>query len=344
LPVAPLYGRMDTHTIAALGHAGDGIAATPDGPVFVPFTAPGDRVRLAPDGPGRARVVELVEASPLRADPACAHFGACGGCALQHLAPGAYAAWKRDQVVAALRQRGFADPPVEPAIVIPAATRRRARFAWQRAKGRAVLGFQRRASHDLIDLAQCPVLTPALWAIVDPLRNFLADEAKRWPKGAVEAVATETGLDLLFLAAPAPDTPLRIALPAFGAAHGVARLSWVPRDGAAPELLAQLRAPRLGFDGIRVTPPPGVFLQPSQEGEAVLRGLVRDGLAMRSASPISIAASAPSPCRSPADGRCAPPTAMPRPSPRCRRRRGRRAWRSWPTCATCSAGPSRPTT
>jgi 23S rRNA (uracil1939-C5)-methyltransferase len=269
---------MDIFTITGLGHAGDGIADMPDGPAFVPFTLPGDRVRLARSGPERARLVELVEPSPDRVKPPCLHFGSCGGCALQHVGPDLYAGWKREQVVTALRQRGFDDPPVEPVILIPAATRRRARFAWMRVKGNVLLGFQRRGSHDLIDLSQCPVLTPALWAVVEPLRAFLVSDGKRWPKGDVEVAASETGLDLLFIATPEPDRDLRVAIPTFAAAHGVARATWAPRDGAKPELLAQIRSPQLSFDGINVMPPPGVFLQPSHEGEAVLLNLVRDAV------------------------------------------------------------------
>ena len=63
---------MDIFPITALGHAGDGIADTPDGPLFVPFTVPGDRVRLEKSGAERARLLELVEASPDRAVPPCA--------------------------------------------------------------------------------------------------------------------------------------------------------------------------------------------------------------------------------------------------------------------------------
>jgi 23S rRNA (uracil1939-C5)-methyltransferase len=83
--------------IARLGGRGDGIAETPDGPVFVPLTAPGDRVNaalLGTRGLGRtARLVSLLRASPARVEPVCPHYGDCGGCALQHLAPTAEAAW-----------------------------------------------------------------------------------------------------------------------------------------------------------------------------------------------------------------------------------------------------------
>ena len=68
--------------IEALGHRGDGIVATPDGPLYVPFTLPGERVAIERDGE-RASIVEILEPSPERVAPICRHFGTCGGCALQ---------------------------------------------------------------------------------------------------------------------------------------------------------------------------------------------------------------------------------------------------------------------
>ena len=66
----------------------------------VPFTIPGERVRVQPapkprvDGVVPARVVEILRASPHRVSPGCRHFGPdqpdgtapCGGCAWQHIA------------------------------------------------------------------------------------------------------------------------------------------------------------------------------------------------------------------------------------------------------------------
>jgi 23S rRNA (uracil1939-C5)-methyltransferase len=100
--------------IARLGPQGDGAARGPEGPIFVPFTLPGERVRIAVDGSGdHARLIELFEPSPERIAPVCPHFGACGGCAFQHMETHAYLSWKRDQVIAALRLRGL-DPEVLP--------------------------------------------------------------------------------------------------------------------------------------------------------------------------------------------------------------------------------------
>ena len=69
--------------IEQIGDRGDGVA---DGPVYVPYTAPGDRARISL---GRQRrgggiageLIDLLEPSAIRAEPACRHFGDCGGCA-----------------------------------------------------------------------------------------------------------------------------------------------------------------------------------------------------------------------------------------------------------------------
>src|ERR1700680_1444559 len=107
--------------ILRLGHAGDGITA--DG-LFVPYTVPGDVVRVVREGP-RGRLQEIVAPGPLRAAPPCPHFGRCGGCALQMMAQGPYLAWKRDLVLNALKQRGVTDVPVEEIRAVPPGTRDR---------------------------------------------------------------------------------------------------------------------------------------------------------------------------------------------------------------------------
>jgi len=73
-------------------------------------------------------VQEIVTPGPSRSEAVCSHFGRCGGCALQMMAPEPYLAWKRDSVLNALKQRGFNDAPVEEIRAVPPGTRRRAMF------------------------------------------------------------------------------------------------------------------------------------------------------------------------------------------------------------------------
>ena len=121
---------MERFGIARLGAQGDGIAETGSGPLFIPFTLPGETV-TAVRGKDRAALVSVVEASPLRVSPPCRHFTECGGCALQHLESAAYLEWKREKVAQALSGRGI-ETPVAATIPCPPNSRRRAVFSARR--------------------------------------------------------------------------------------------------------------------------------------------------------------------------------------------------------------------
>src|SRR5262249_54362856 len=146
--------------IDRLGAQGDGVAQGPEGPLFVPFTLPGELVRLAPNpGTDRAEPLAIVEASRDRIAPVCPHFRVCGGCALQHMETKAYLAWKRELVVAAFASRGL-DVPVEDAHTVPLGSRRRAAFALGRGRQGVTLGYRAARSQNIVDIATCPVLKP----------------------------------------------------------------------------------------------------------------------------------------------------------------------------------------
>jgi len=77
--------RSATLTIDYMAAGGDGAARLADGQVvFVPFALPGETVRVTITGSGRAVLEDILAPSPDRVTPPCPHFGACGGCALQH--------------------------------------------------------------------------------------------------------------------------------------------------------------------------------------------------------------------------------------------------------------------
>ena len=81
--------------ISRLAHRGDGLAETAAGPVYVPYTLPGEMVEVEamPRQPDRRRLIRVERASPERIAPVCPHFGTCGGCAVQHWAWPRYRDW-----------------------------------------------------------------------------------------------------------------------------------------------------------------------------------------------------------------------------------------------------------
>lgn len=248
----------ETVRIESIGAQGDGIGDTPHGKVFVPFTVPGDRVRLR-----EGKLVEVLEPSPARVGPACAHFGDCGGCDLQQWKTEDLLAWKRAQVIQTLAHRALTTE-VAAVVATPPRERRRARLAARREGDQVQLGFRARESHRIVDIADCPVLSPALLKLLPALRTLVKGEA------VFEVTDAEGGVDLVIEQRTEPNAALRGILARFAATHHLARISWRPSGEAEPELVAQLGTPALRFGGVPVDIPPGAFVQASPTAEAAL--------------------------------------------------------------------------
>ncbi|HET7594235.1 MAG TPA: TRAM domain-containing protein, partial [Stellaceae bacterium] len=273
-----------TLVVESVGARGDGVARRDGRTVYIPFTAPGDRVRVrlgASRGEGRTgELVELLEAGE-RATPVCPHFGSCGGCALQHLAPDAYARAKEQQVAAALRQHGLDTTVIAPLLRLVPGTRRRARFAIERPRSpKAVpfIGFNARASHRVVDMRVCAVLHPALVALVPPLRAVASLLWQPGASGAATATLCDAGLDVLLDLAAAPDLAALETLAEFAAAADLARLAWRAPGCDAATPAAVRRPPRAVFSGVPVDLPFDPFLQASAEAETALTAEVLEGV------------------------------------------------------------------
>lgn len=256
--------------IGAIGSQGDGIAETAKGRLHVPLTVPGDRVRLTLRK-GKVAAVERLADGPARVEPPCPHFTVCGGCALQHVRDAEYAAWKRDRVTEALARRGL-DVAVGELIRTPPEARRRVRLGAKRLRRGVVLGFKERRSHQLVNVAACPVALPGIVGVLPGLREVLVDALPFGATAEISVTMVATGLDIAVETAAPLDLDLRERLAAFADAADLARLGW----GDGP--VAQRRSVRVAFAGIEVDLPPGAFLQPSDAGEAALSGVVTDAL------------------------------------------------------------------
>ena len=261
----------DVLTIDHVGAQGDGVVRTDGGPIYIPRTLPGEQVQ-AEIMDGRGDLREVLKPAPDRIEPVCAHFGTCGGCALQHQSHETYRAWKRDQVVRALKSKGI-DVPVAEIIPCAPRSRRRATFAAMRTRKTVRFGFFERASHTIVDIASCPILVPELEAAIPTLRDLVGPGLTRKGKASVSVTMTASGLDVSVTGGKAdPDLALRQTLADAAARADIARLTW---DG---DILAERRPPILDLAGIDVALPPGAFLQATKAGEEAMVSIVTGAL------------------------------------------------------------------
>jgi 23S rRNA (uracil1939-C5)-methyltransferase len=168
-------------TIEDLSHEGRGVTHHAGKVVFVEDALPGERVewQQTKRGPNfdEARLIRIVEASPDRVGANCGHFGLCGGCALQHLAPGKQLEFKQGQLMGALTRIGKVTPErvLEPLQAKVWQYRRRARLGarWVPKKNRVVVGFKERSTSYIADLQRCEILREPLTGLVPELSLLL---------------------------------------------------------------------------------------------------------------------------------------------------------------------------
>jgi 23S rRNA (uracil1939-C5)-methyltransferase len=251
----------DEVEIESLGARGDGIAA--GGALFVPYTLPGERVRVVRHGE-RGRAEAVLKASTDRVAPQCPHFGVCGGCALQHASERFTALWKRDLIAVALAARGITDVAIRPTITSAPESRRRITVAARRTRKGVLIGFHAPADTDIVPIETCVVAEPSLIAALPRLEELAGLAASR--KGEVRFTLTLTngGIDVAVTGAKEMDGPAQALLAGVAARAGIARLGW---NG---EEVAVMRTPEITMGRARVVPPPGGFLQPTREGELAL--------------------------------------------------------------------------
>jgi 23S rRNA (uracil1939-C5)-methyltransferase len=253
----------EAETIVRVGSRGDGVTASGR---YVPLTAPGDLVTAA----------GLVTAGAHHVAPPCRHFPECGGCQLQHLDDESYGAFLADRISFALASHGIAAEEIMPARISPPRSRRRASLSAER-RGREVrLGFKAEASHRTIDMRECHILRPELFALVAPLRHVLAILVSDRRGAMVRMTLADQGPDLILENVAAEGLAEIEALTEFAKLHGLARLSVDEGLGAEPRW--EPEPVTITLSGVAVPLPPDSFLQATSEGEAALVAGVREAV------------------------------------------------------------------
>lgn len=237
--------------IIRLAAKGDGVAASGR---HVAGAVPGDRV----DSAG------VITPGPHHIAPVCRHFGACGGCQLQHADDSVLAEFVEGRVVNAARGQGLEPDELLPTHLSPPQTRRRAGLHGLRIAGGAVLGYRAGGSHRVVDLAECPVLHPALADLIAPLRRFVAAHGPKAMVG-IDLTLADQGVDVALAHFPIEGLAATEAALDFARAEGLARLTI--DQGYGPETVWEPEPATVTLAGVPVTLPPGAFLQATADAE-----------------------------------------------------------------------------
>ena len=246
--------------IVRIAARGDGVTA---GGRHAALAAPGDL--LLEDG--------TVAPGPNHQQPPCRHFPECGGCQLQHVTDDAYCSYLVDRIAGALSQHGMATEIREPHLS-PPNSRRRATLRALRIGRCVALGFNSERSNRIVDVRECHVLRPELFALVAPLRALFAAFLPARRPGEVQLALADQGVDVAIRGVAADGLEAAEALTMFGAENGLARLSVDEGDGA--ETRFEPVPATVTLSGIPVPLPVGAFLQATQDGEAALVASVRE--------------------------------------------------------------------
>ena len=263
--MAPFIVRIEDLT-----HEGHGVARREGKAVFVEGALPGEEVRCAYTARrGRhdeARTLEVLTPAPERVEPRCAHFGICGGCALQHLDPTAQLARKQRWLLDSLTHIGKVQPEqvLEPLTGPIWGYRRRARLGVKDVtkKGRVLVGFRERRGPYLADLRRCEILDERVGGLLEELARLVETLSIRDRLPQIEVAGGDAVMSLnLRVLAPPSEADLA-QLRSFGERHGLA-----------------LYLQPGGVDSVRAlddSPSPPASLPPGERG--VLSYRLADGL------------------------------------------------------------------
>jgi 23S rRNA (uracil1939-C5)-methyltransferase len=260
-----------TLAITRLGTQGDGVAETDGGRVHVAGALPGETVVASVHG-DRGALIAVLTPSPTRIEPVCPHFGACGGCATQHVDASTAAGWKRGLVEQALVRAGVV-AEVQPVLDGHGAGRRRVTLHGRARDGAGIAGFMQARSHDLIAIDACPILEPALADAPRVARAIATRLASSGKPLTILITASLAGLDVDLRGHGPLSERLRQSLVGLADGLDLARLS------AHGEIIVERRQPLQAMGAARVLPPPGSFLQPTRAGEEALTRLAGEAVA-----------------------------------------------------------------
>lgn len=250
---------MSAENIIRIAAKGDGVTET--GRHF-PGAVTGDMV----DDDG------AITPGPHHVEPPCRHFATCGGCQLQQADEEALRQFVTERVAFAAESQGIDVGELLPTHFSPARTRRRATLHGLKAGKGAVLGFREGRSNRIVDMHECHILAPELFALVKPMRQLIAKYAGRGPVD-VSLTLADQGVDCSLKGFAAEGLAATETQLDFARQNRLARLS--TDQGYGAETVWEPEPATITLGNVPVGLPQNSFLQPTSDGEAVLVGDAR---------------------------------------------------------------------
>lgn len=237
---------VEVATVAGLTHTGEGIVRGGKA-VFVPGALPGESIKFRRTRAHRqhdeAELIEVLTPAAERVEPRCPHFGVCGGCALQHLAPQAQLEARQAELrdnferVARVTPRTWLPPLRGPVWGYRRRARLGAKFVTK--KGKVLVGFRERLTPYIADVQHCDVLAPPVGDLVAPLGNLIMGLSIRERLPQIEVAVADNAVALVLRVLDPPSAADLERLREFRSTHGV-RLYLQP---AGLESVQELDAP-----------------------------------------------------------------------------------------------------
>ena len=201
LPLDPV-----TVTIESLSHDGRGVSHVNGKVVFIDEALPGETLDFiytdSRKDYAEGKVVKLHNRAEHRVDPACPHFGVCGGCSFQHVDDAEQIHFKEDLLQDQFRRIGKVEiPQIWEALTGPHwGYRRKARMGvkWVAKKGRVLVGFRERRNPFLAEIDSCKVMHPLVGENLLALGEMIAGLSIKDKIPQIEVAIGDTDVVLAF--------------------------------------------------------------------------------------------------------------------------------------------------
>lgn len=194
--------KNKTALIESLDYQGLGIAKIEGKTWFIEDALPGEKVLFTIQEEKRqygiGKTTKRLTSSAQRLEPLCPYYQQCGGCQMQHIP---IEMQRRTKEQALMRQLQKIAPEVKIEAMMSGEQwhyRRRARLSVQyvATTKQIKLGFRQKQSNQLVEISQCPVLVPALSALLPALTQLLQQWQQPRKLGHIELVAADNGVAL----------------------------------------------------------------------------------------------------------------------------------------------------